>query len=388
MAEIILHIGLNKTGTSSIQDLLSMNAEPLAKQGVVYPETGRMGTAHHNVAKWLKKLGPNADPRKEETGKALLAEFKKTPRVVMSSEELHTLTNRGVEHFAQLLDGHDVKVYLYVRDHLRYMASWYQQSIQSTHLSLSFDKFCDFAQAPFMAIADRWAEHFGQRGVHLRVYDRAHLRNKDVVSDLMYESLGIDDLSGFTRKPRDSNPSLTGNLLFFKRVINNFLTKQEAGGVLANECTALARLDESFSGSILVDDHIAKFVSNLYAGDRVKLEKKYGVVFPPAGKPSGVLVPDFSRMTEDWEKVKRHAKTKNFRIAGYFDLIESINPGVLGDAAVTTARPSAAAAPAAGASDERIARLEQEQRVLREALADLRKRHDSLEAKLLKLAVH
>lgn len=356
-----------------------MNPGPLGALGIVYPEHGRMGTAHHNVAKWLKKMPRDADPRQDELGQAICAELENTPRAIFSSEEFHTLSGRGVKLLARLLQGHDVKVYLYVRDHLRYMASWYQQSIQSTHLSLSFDKFCDFANAPFMAVADRWASSFGQDNVVLRLYDRAALRDKDVVNDLLYEALGIDDLTHFERKPRDSNPSLSGNLLFFKRIVNNFLPKAEAGGQLANECTALANLDPTFSGSLLVDEPVAKFVSNRYAGDRVKLEKKYGIVFPPT-KPSGVPVPDLSRLADDWKLVTEHARLKDFKIAQYFDLIESFDPSVLPAAVVSTAAPVAPAAPAAtpqigSEGSERLARLEQELKVLRS-------RQDALEAKL------
>lgn len=350
-----------------------MNPGPLAALDIVYPENGRMGTAHHNVAKWLKKLPPDADPRRDELGQALLAELAGTPRAIFSSEELHTLTSRGVKLLAQLLDGHDVKVYLYVREHLRYMASWYQQSIQSTHLSLSFDKFCDFAHAPFMAVADRWAECFGQSNVVLRLYDRGALRNKDVVSDLLYEALGVFDLEGFERKPRDSNPSLAGNLLFFKRIINNFLPKAEAGGQLANECTALANLDPTFSGAIQVDDTVAKYVNNLYASDRVKLEKKYRIVFPPA-KLGGVPVPDLSRLADDWKLVTQRARFKKFKISRYFDLIESFDPSMLAAASATAIKPATG-----GDNDDRLARLEQEFKAMRS-------RQDDLETRLTKLA--
>lgn len=357
--------------------MLSMNSGPLGALGIVYPEHGRMGTAHHNVAKWLKKMPGDADPRQDELGAALCAELANTPRAILSSEEFHTLTGRGVKLLAKLLSGHDVKVYLYVRDHLRYMASWYQQSIQSTHLSLSFDKFCDFAHAPFMAVADRWASSFGQDNVVLRLYDRAALRSKDVVNDLLFEALGIDDLTGFERKPRDSNPSLSGNLLFFKRVINNFLPKAEAGGQLANECTALANLDPSFSGSILVDDTVAKFVNNIYAGDRAKLDKKYGIVFPST-KSSGVPVPDLSRLASDWKLITHHARLKDFKIARYFDLIESFDPSML---AAATASPAVASGGSSSGGEDRLTRLEQE-------LKALRSRQDDLETRLTKLAGH
>ena len=45
--ECILHIGLPKTGTTSLQAALSENRESLLRHGVVYPETGLNGNGKH-----------------------------------------------------------------------------------------------------------------------------------------------------------------------------------------------------------------------------------------------------------------------------------------------------------------------------------------------------
>ena len=51
MKNVFIHIGLGKTGTSSIQKLLIENCELLSTQGILVPKTGmKYGKAHHDLA--------------------------------------------------------------------------------------------------------------------------------------------------------------------------------------------------------------------------------------------------------------------------------------------------------------------------------------------------
>lgn len=52
---LVLHIGNSKTGTSAIQRWLAENAAYLSRAGVLYPQAGRQGDAHHPVAALMRK---------------------------------------------------------------------------------------------------------------------------------------------------------------------------------------------------------------------------------------------------------------------------------------------------------------------------------------------
>ena len=41
MSDVLVHIGLNKTGTTAIQEFLALNAEALSAQGICYARTLR-----------------------------------------------------------------------------------------------------------------------------------------------------------------------------------------------------------------------------------------------------------------------------------------------------------------------------------------------------------
>jgi len=48
--KIILHIGTNKTGTSSLQSFLAKNPVFLDKNGLIYPKFGQIYYGHHEIA--------------------------------------------------------------------------------------------------------------------------------------------------------------------------------------------------------------------------------------------------------------------------------------------------------------------------------------------------
>ena len=48
--DLILHIGMPKTGTTTIQHFLRINYDILLQGGVLYPQSGRTYEAHHQFA--------------------------------------------------------------------------------------------------------------------------------------------------------------------------------------------------------------------------------------------------------------------------------------------------------------------------------------------------
>lgn len=323
MAKIYLHIGLNKTGTSSLQDFFSMNAEALrSREGLVFPRAGRDKTAHHPLSKWVKAAlagGGQADPALAE---ALRAELQGADKAVISSEDFHTQGPKGIEYLAQLLAGHDVRVVLYVREHVSYLASWYQQNVQATHLSCAFDSFCYFTRKPLHKIAEAWGLAVGRDKVTVRLYDRNALKGGDIVQDFA-GIVGLPgDLSAYERKPYESNPSVTGNLLFIKRLLNNFHSKAEAAG-LVDEITALSKLRPEFRGAMQVDAPTVSYVTGMYKGDRQQLRDKWGVAIEPReGVLAGHPMPDFATLSGDWDFVMAEAAKRGLRIMRCADLLK------------------------------------------------------------------
>jgi hypothetical protein len=333
MARIYLHIGLNKTGTSSLQDFFHMNATALREAGVHYPAAGRDGAAHHTLSRWLKS------PKGMELGaqapmvSLLLDEIRGADKVVLSSEDFHTHGPRSIEQLARLFADHEVRVVLYLREHVRYLASWYQQNVQATHLSCAFDTFCYFTRKPLAKIVDQWVRLFGRDMVTVRLYDRSALKGGDIVQDFA-EIAGLgSDLSHLRRKPYESNPTVSGNLLFAKRLLNNFLSKPQAAG-LVDEITSLSRLKPEFRGPMWVDADTVAYVRGMYKADREQLRSAYGLhIEPPEGEMQGQRTPELATLQADWDLIMGMAGAQGHSIARFGRLLrlQDVQAGVLAD---------------------------------------------------------
>ena len=129
MADVVLHIGLPKTGTTTIQAALADRAGALAAQRVLYP-----GGRHAQRMAAFDLLGqrvPGDDAVVAGAFDRLVAEVTAYAgaRVVISEEELGLCRPRHVQRVVRALDGHRVFVVVGVRDLGRTLVSAWQQSV-------------------------------------------------------------------------------------------------------------------------------------------------------------------------------------------------------------------------------------------------------------------
>ena len=325
--KFIVHIGVNKTGTSSLQRAYFDNRDLLAEQGIFYPQTGIETAAHHNVARALGGAKPAAlgmagnwqeELRKECAGKALC---------VLSSELFHTLPRPEV--VTALCPPGDTRIVIYIREHAAHIVSWYQQAIQSRNTSLTLEEFVEFFAVSYAKRIAGWQRAYGAENVVARLYDRKALKAGDIVADFSnFVQPGIEAV--FRSADHASNPSIAGNLLFVKRLLNCFLSKPESLAV-ANEVAALASLDPSFAGKIAVEQGVIDRIRFLSRGDRNQLKESLGLVMRPRKTPiAGTKYPDFGCLGADLQRITEAARQRNFRLADHLQrMIDIFEPVLL-----------------------------------------------------------
>jgi hypothetical protein len=130
MAQVFLHVGLPKTGTTSIQAALEAAAAELDDAGVLFP----CGTHHAQHLAAFDLLGQRAPGEREAAAGAfrrMIAEIDAYggDRVVMSEEELGLARPGQVRRVVRALSGHEVFVVIGVRDLGRTLVSAWQQGI-------------------------------------------------------------------------------------------------------------------------------------------------------------------------------------------------------------------------------------------------------------------
>jgi hypothetical protein len=133
MADVHLHVGLPKTGTSTIQAALDARVDALAAAGVLYP--GRRHRAQRLAAYDLlgqRVRGDDADIVPGAFGRLAEEVAAHTgPNVVISDEELGLARPRHVRRVARELGGDHLHVVIGVRDMARTVVSAWQQNVMT-----------------------------------------------------------------------------------------------------------------------------------------------------------------------------------------------------------------------------------------------------------------
>ncbi len=294
---IVLHIGANKTGTSSIQAMLHGNRDVLLAKGWTYTDHFELHKAHHKLA---YSIQGNPTWGLEHDWQSELRDIMADPqmRFIFSSELFFRIVSPATT--AQFFPPDQTQIVLYVRDPLSYMMSWYQQAIQGHNWTCSFSDYLYRFSQPLIGFLRGWEEVYGKDNVSVRLFERDQLIGRDSRVDFMQFIDGVE-ATDMTLETSDSNLSISGNLMFFKRVLNNFMTLEESNQPpITDEFGAYATVKESFNGKFHASRSDVAIVRNLFDPDMLAFAER-GMPFKPlprevAGHPS----PNFDTLDEDF----------------------------------------------------------------------------------------
>lgn len=305
--KFIIHIGLNKTGTSSLQAFLALNPDNLAARGWVYPKAGSDGAAHHGVAQAVARKSDDL----YQILKDMQAEAGAAEGILLSSEALHDTPN--VPFLAEALRGHDVKIVIFLRDYLDYLSSWYREDVQSSGLCCDFENYAALKRKTYAPILRRWARAFGPENLLIRDYDRKTLRNGSTVDEILSGIIGLGSLEGWNTVGYENNPSVSGNLLFFKRLVNNFVPRPEAKG-FHDQITDIAKVDAAFRGKMAVRPEFGNYIfAAQYRSDVAQMEEEFGFSLNArGGRRDGAPIPDLERMQSDLDLILSECDRRGF----------------------------------------------------------------------------
>jgi hypothetical protein len=226
--DLILHIGLSKTGSSSIQRVLASQREALQAQGVYMPQSP--GWANHALlpaslvndkrilwgfhpGTW-EGLTPSA--RLDRFRLEWAAELASMPdwatRCVITAEQIGGLLRADdeVQRLADDLRPHftSTQVVVYLRRQDQHAASAYSQWLRGGNLvdpSLPDGGPDEQVEYDYGAMLDRFARAFGDASMRPRIFARASLTGGDVVEDFLH-------LTGMTLPIPPEAPKKNSNL--------------------------------------------------------------------------------------------------------------------------------------------------------------------------------
>jgi len=211
----ILHIGTEKTGTTSIQSFLTQNREGLKQFGYAYlqsaglPSNRKLATYcfnsdrhdDHHVA-----LGIIEPAQREQWRLNFERDFDHEIKsleagihsVFISNEQLHSrlFALEEIERVRDLLSGYfeSVEVYVYLRRQDKMACSLYSTALKCGH---SMDQI--LPQVPdtdhyynYEVLLDKWCDVFGKDSITVRVFDRKELIDGDLLSDFLNVSNSLN----------------------------------------------------------------------------------------------------------------------------------------------------------------------------------------------------
>lgn len=253
--KLVLHIGTEKTGTTSIQGWLETNRAALSRQRVFLSEVldrpsnralahaFQDGVDHYFLPMGittLDEVGAFRERLQKDLASEVEAAAKGHDRMVISSEQLQSrlLGAQEVERLAGFLREvfSEVTVVCYLRHQLEMRRSFYSTLVRMGHTGALEDFDADIDEAALyynhLALVQRWEDAFGRDHLLLREYARTKLNDGDVVRDFVACALPDLDPAGLNHSRSAENSALSGAHLATYRAINRWLPYSDGRGGL------------------------------------------------------------------------------------------------------------------------------------------------------------
>lgn len=230
MTNVLLHAGLPKTGTTTIQNWLVENALHLRAEGIF--TQSRSELTHRMAVEGVTSQERRAQADfpaimawRLEEARAELAEAARDPtisRIVLSSEYFSIGEPLLVKQLLEELGLDQVTVIFVLRRQDRLIESGFNQDVKLMRVVNPIGQPAYHEGFDWDVLASSWAAIFGRENIALRLYEELELTDGGIV----YQVFGPLDLS-LARLAREyapteerSNPSLPAALIEFKRIAN------------------------------------------------------------------------------------------------------------------------------------------------------------------------
>ena len=246
MISTTIHMGLPKTGSSSIQEFFKQNRELLGKTGIIYPKS--LGLIAHRKLLALagreeyQKFDPdyiskNQNLINEEIMQKLRAELAsiRANRVIISCEDMAYAPHADYQRLLSCLNSCGLRVdivVLYLRPQAEWRKSLIQQRIKmgtwsNERLYPLDDPKCCGKNGCYRDHVERRAAAFGMDKIKLRLFGREYFEGGDLYSEIK-DAFTLPDMD--YKAPLPMNVSLSDFACQMLIHINKFLPRYDSSG--------------------------------------------------------------------------------------------------------------------------------------------------------------
>jgi hypothetical protein len=189
---LVIHIGMKKAGSASIQSFLTMNDARLKLHSIDYPSAGRPGRKdHHNLYSEIidrKKFLPELGTINDVVEHMACSDYRTT---IISSEMFEGATAEAVGVLKTKLSAtlEPIRIVMIVRDLISLLPSSYAQKVRFGINSHDFDEFFDNrigeARVHFSDTAEIWADQFGWENLRIIDLNAPRASGTDLMDDFL-----------------------------------------------------------------------------------------------------------------------------------------------------------------------------------------------------------
>jgi hypothetical protein len=322
LKDTILHIGLEKTGTTSIQHLLFQNRKALLERGVLTASSSISGNdfrfavssySRFRADGLTKQLNIKSDEQLLEFRRATFLKLKSN----ISENQVSTVLSSS-EHFqSRLLSLADIKqlrssleeagcsnfrILVYLRDPLKIAMSHHGMAIKKgIHVTESFYR----PEHPRIShivnhrqTIENWSAVFGEENMDVRLYPEAS-GSEVLIADFL-EAVGIEQSQLDMSKQEVRNVNLSAVAL---EALNQLNARSDRVRLLAEDRWLFHQLEKSFAGRGLSPTaEIVEVFAERFRDEHAQIAKRW------FGSKSPLFVAEFKPVTQpNAEELKRVA---------------------------------------------------------------------------------
>ena len=183
---IYVHAGMSKTGTTSIQKMLTKNQQMLSENGILYPNAARKnGIGHHSLASFIKQ-GKDRDEALKLQAEIEACEH---PTVIVSTELLERMSPQKWQSLKTFFAPHHVKIIYYLRRQDDAIVSMYNELVKKHAVNLDFSTYLE--TSPRVDLLDYRTtlsvieDVFGIQNMSLGIFSQGSLKFGNIGNDFI-----------------------------------------------------------------------------------------------------------------------------------------------------------------------------------------------------------
>lgn len=186
--KIYFHIGISKTGTTTIQKYLNENTDFLESIGVRYICSGRSrGTESHQRLARIYKQGLDSAGVIQEIRQEIANS--KCHSFIISSEMFEGLSDEGISRIKRDFCGFNLVLVVYLRYQDQAISSMYNEMVKKHACNVSFSDYVLTTPRKdllfYGKMLDRWARFLGKKNIRVRVFDPSSFYRGDLIQDFL-----------------------------------------------------------------------------------------------------------------------------------------------------------------------------------------------------------